>query len=168
MEAAARACAPRIARAATARLADRAAGAKVKTAAIRLTRETAAALPGSLESSLQTLVTALATVLAPNGGPAPGELPEGVIGPIRRARMERKKREAEERANAPPVVVDLSGRRASGGGASGGAVTVTVDLVTGEETRSGAGSPATKRNRSRRSSGAAPAGGSDAVVVDLT
>lgn len=105
---------------------------------------------------------------APNGGPAPGELPEGVIGPIRRARMERKKREAEERANAPPVVVDLSGRRASGGGASGGAVTVTVDLVTGEETRSGAGSPATKRNRSRRSSGAAPAGGSDAVVVDLT
>ena len=105
---------------------------------------------------------------APNGGPAPGELPEGVIGPIRRARMERKKREAEERANAPPVVVDLSGQRASGGGASGGAVTVTVDLVTGEETRSGAGSPATKRNRSRRSSGAAPAGGSDAVVVDLT
>ena len=68
LEAAARACAPRIARAATARLADRAAGAKVKTAAIRLTRETAAALPGSLESSLPALVPALASVLAPSGG----------------------------------------------------------------------------------------------------
>ena len=68
LEAAARACAPRIARAATARLLDRTSGAKIKTAALRLTRETAAALPGSLESSLQTLVTALATVLAPNGG----------------------------------------------------------------------------------------------------
>lgn len=68
LEEAARACAPRIARAATARLADRAADAKVKTAAIRLTRETAAALPGSLESSLPALVPALASVLAPSGG----------------------------------------------------------------------------------------------------
>ena len=100
-------------------------------------------------------------------GPAPGELPEGVIGPIRRARMERKKREAEERARAPPVVVDLSGRRASGGGASGGAVTVTVDLVTGEETRS-PGSPATRRNRASRRSGGGVAAGSEAAVVDLT
>ena len=72
LEAAARACAPRIARAATARLLDRTSGAKVKTAALRLTRETAAALPGSLEQSLQTLVTALASTLAPNGGPAAG------------------------------------------------------------------------------------------------
>lgn len=67
LEAAARACAPRIARAATARLVDANAGAKTKTAAIRLTRETAAALPGSLESSLPALVPAFASVLAPNG-----------------------------------------------------------------------------------------------------
>ena len=74
MEAAARACAP-LRRAATARLADRAAGAKVKTAAIRLTRKTAAALPGSLESSLPALVPALASVLARQAaaGPRRGE-----------------------------------------------------------------------------------------------
>ena len=49
-------------------------GAKVKTAALRLTAKPRRRSPGSLESSLQTLVTALANELAPNGdGPRLGE-----------------------------------------------------------------------------------------------
>ena len=93
------------------------------------------------------------------------ELPEGVIGPIRRARMERKKREAEERARATPVVVDLSGRNARGGDSPGGdAATVTVDLVASrEETRS----PRQRRGRAGGTGPPANSGG-EAVFVDLT
>ena len=99
------------------------------------------------------------------------ELPEGVIGPIRRARMERKKREAEERARAPPVVVDLSGKNAREGGDSpgGDAATATVDLVASqkEETRSPGSS--TSRQRRGRAGGTGPANsGGEAVFVDLT
>ena len=133
---------------------------------------------------------------APHIAPLPGELPEGEIGPIRRARMERKRVEKEEAAAAAaerakrareegPVFVNLlapGSQEAAGGrraGRRGTVPPIAVDLCADTP------SPGTARKRaSRRGSGggaggaqgaigspcggAPPAPGDAPVVLDLT
>ena len=104
---------------------------------------------------------------APHIAPLPGELPEGEIGPIRRARMERKRVEKEEAAAAAaerakkareegPVFVNLlapGSQEAAGGrraGRRGTVPPIAVDLCADTP------SPGTARKRaSRRGSGGA-------------
>jgi len=134
---------------------------------------------------------------APHIAPLPGELPEGEIGPIRRARMERKRVEKEAAAAAAverakrareegPLFVNLlapGSQEAAGGGRRAGrrgtVPPIAVDLCADTP------SPGTARKRaSRRGSGggaggaqgaigspcggAPPAPGDAPVVLDLT
>jgi hypothetical protein len=134
---------------------------------------------------------------APHIAPLPGELPEGEIGPIRRARMERKRVEKEAAAAAAverakrareegPLFVNLlapGSQEAAGGGRRAGrrgtVPPIAVDLCADTP------SPGTARKRaSRRGSGGAaggaqgangslcggapPAPGDAPVVLDLT